>query len=352
MAKNRTETHPVAAAWSASGSINLELSPKPYTITEMDLDLYADVSTGASVTAVNDLWDRIIATLALTGKGKTYFAFSNGRALRHFNRFIIKQPRRAAPLAVSQSNAKIHVGYKIHFGVEPARQFDLTAGIPPSESGNLSLTGTWGAAAAPGTGYTINSANLYVTLHGVMPEAGDSPVQYLPRAFPIWSQRTPTPVATSSRYATQDNIPAGGFLHSLLVMTFNGSDLPRDDGVLNSIQLYAQTEAREIIKYDIWKIAEIMTQARYRVDPYLDDEIAEAGASTVPSAVPCDKGLVWLQLVDYATKGNALYGADLRGVNTGDLQFRYGVDDASGVEMHVIYRKYELNPAHPQNLGS
>lgn len=348
MAKNRTETHPVAAAWSASGSINLELSPKPYTITEMDIDVYATVNTGATPGAYNDLWDRIISTLALTGKGKTYFAFSNARAMRHFNRFIVKQPRRPAPLAASQTGATAHVGYKIHFGVNPANPFDLTAGIPPSESGNLSLTGTWGAAAAPGSGYTITAASMYVTLHGVMPEPGDVPAQYLPKAFPIWSQRTPTPVATSSRYATQDNIPAGGFLHSLLVMTFNGSDLPRDDAVLGSIQLYAQTEAREIIKYDVWKVAEIMTQSRYRVDPYLDDEIAEAGASTVPSAVPCDKGLVWLQLADYATKGNALYGADLRNVNTGDLQLRYGVDDATGIEMHVVYRKYELNPA----LGS
>ena len=47
----------------------------------------------------------------------------------------------------------------------------------------------------------------------------------------------------------------------------------------------------------------------------------------------------------------ALYGVDMRSVATGDLKLRFGVSDATGVAMHVGYQRYQLNPAHPANVG-
>lgn len=353
MAKYRIDQHPVAASWSAGGAINLELSPKPYTITEMILTVVIDaLDTTATPGTLNDWADRVIASLALTDAGKTHFSFTDMRAARHFTRFFDPSPRLPASIAASQTAASVTFAYKLHFGVNPSNPFDLTAGIPPTGAGNLSLTGAWGAAAAPGAGWTINSAKLYVSLFGVQPDAGDPVTAYLPQAFPVWTMRSPSISATSGLFSTQDNIPAGDYLHDILVMSMLGTGAPRSDAMLGSILLYNQLESRELMRFDTYKLAEIITQSNYRLDAPVDEEAA-AAATTVPSAVVSDVGLVWLPVGQISKGGHPLYGANLRGVNTGDLQLRFGVASVTnGATMDLVYRKYQLNPAHPANAGA
>ena len=375
MAIMRLEPHPVSASWSASGTISLELSPKPYTITRMMLILRTSITT-TTATNLNDYWDRIISRLNLTGAGKTFFDFTNMRVPYHLSRFGGFGPPRPTVVADSATTLVQHFAYCIHFGIAPLRYnpisqmiednpWDLTGGIPPVGSGNLTLGGTWGAAAAMGTNTTVASASMDVYLFGVQPEgAGEALVAYLPRAYPTWSMRTPTPTATSSALATQDNFPAGGFLHSALVMLTNGTGAPRDDSVLNSFEIYNNLESRSILKFggqsgavaDV-KAAEIISQfmARQNFVPLSDNANTAMTAVTSVNGVPQvtnwpSSGLYYLPLHQFAVKGHPLYGVDLRNVATGDLQMRYGVSDATGVTLDVLYRKYELNMEHPGNL--
>lgn len=361
MAILRLEPHPVAQSWSASGPINLELSPKPYTITALLLMVRADITT-TTATNFNDYWDRIIARLNLSGRGKTFFDFSNLRAAYHLSRMVLRQhaPRRPTVIADTQTNAKRQFAYLFHFGVRPFRvgpsgqveynPWDLTGGIPPVESGNLSLGGTFAAAGAMGTNVTINDADFDAYLFGVQAQAGDPISAWMPQAIPVWSMRSPTPTATSSAFATQDNIPAGDHLHSMLVMTTRGANSPRADDVLNSLEVYHQLESRSILKFG----GQASTAADHKAAEIISQlmEIGGAPASDdVTVGVPAitqeaDRGLVFLPLHKFANRGHALYGVDLRSVATGDLQLRYGVANATTVTMDVVYRRYQLNPEY------
>lgn len=379
--KYRLEPHPTQISWSASGSISAELSPKPYTITRMEIICRLTGTTGATPGFYNDAYDRVISRLNLTGKGKTYFDFSNMRAPYHLSRLAGFGPQRPAPIAASLTGVTQYFKYVIHFGVAPVKvnpltgmlednPWDLTAGIPPAESGNLTLGGTFAAASAMGSGMTITDADLDIYLYGVQPDAGDPPAAYLPRAIPVWAMRTPSLSATSSAFATQDNIPAGDFLHSMLVMLTNGTNSPRDDSVLNSLEVFNQLENRSILKYGgfagavaDYQAAEMISQfdARYALGYCPSDNVTTAMTAVSGGGTPAtitvngnakDAGLVWLPIYKFAAKGHPLYGVNLQNVATGDLQLRFGVSDATGVTMDILYRRYQLNPAHPANAGA
>lgn len=370
MAKLRLERHPAQIAWSGGGSINLELSPKPYTITRIALVVRASVTT-TTATNFNDYWDRLISRLNLTGKGKTFFDFSNMRVAYHLSRFGGFAPKRPTVVADSATTLVQHFAYIFHLGVAPTRvnpntgmlednPWDLSAGIPPVGSGNLTLGGSFAAAAGSmGTNVTIADGDVDVYLFGVQPEAGDLPAAYMPRALPAWSMESPSLGATSSAFASSHDIPSGHFLHSMMVMLTNGTNSPRDDSVLNSLRVYNQLEAREILAYGgqtgavaDYKAAEILSQQGLLGWPSSDNVstamTALTGTAGVPEITgPADSGLVWLPLYKYATKGHPFYGVDLRSVASGDLKLQYGVSDATGVTMDVAYRKYELNPEYP-----
>ena len=367
MARPRFERHPAQVAWAASGNINVELSPKPYTITEMVLIVRASITT-TTATNFNDYWDRLITRLNLTGGGKTFFDFANMRVPYHLSRFGGFAPKRPTVVADSATTLVQHFAYVFHFGVAPWRvnpatgkpernPFDLTAGIPPMGSGNLTLGGSFSAAATIlGTNVTITDGDIDVYLFGVQPEAGDLPAAYLPRAFPSWSMESPTISATSSAFASSHDIPSGHFLHSALVMLTNGTNSPRDDSVLNSLRVYNQLEAREILAYGgqtgavgDYKAAEIISQLEMLGYPPSDNVstamTAATGTAGVPALTsPSDSGLVWLPLYKFAPRGHPIYGVDLRAVASGDLKLQYGVSDATGVTMDVAYQKYALNP--------
>lgn len=375
MPKLRLERHPAQIAWSGGGNINLELSPKPYTITRMVAVVRASITT-TTATNFNDYWDRLISRLNLTGKGKTFFDFSNMRVAYHLSRFGGFGPKRPTVVADSQTAVVQHFAYVFHFGVAPLRinpgtgmlednPWDLTAGIPPVGSGNLTLGGSFAAASGSlGTNVTVADGDVDVYLYGVQPEPGDAPAAYLPRAMPSWSMESPALSATSSAFASSHDIPSGHFLHSMLVMLTNGTNSPRDDSVLNSLRVYNQLEAREILAYGgqtgavaDYKAAEILSQQGLLGWPPSDNVstamTALTGTPGVPAiTAPADSGLVWLPLYKYALKGHPVYGVDLRSVASGDLKLQYGVSDATGVTMDIAYRKYELNPEHPANVGA
>lgn len=360
----REEVHPVQAAFTAGGTINLELSPKPYTITRMVVIARASITT-TTATNLNDYWDRIINNLSLSGAGKTFFNFTNLRTAYHFTRFAGFGMPRPTVVADSATTLVQHVAWCFHFGVQPLKinaagmiednPWDLSAGIPPTGSGNLTLQGAFGAAAAPGTNVTVNDADLDVYLYGVQKGKGESDAAIMPKALPAWQMFTPTPAATSSALATQWNVPAGDYLHSALVMVTNGAGAPRDDSVLNSFEVFNAQDNRSILRYGgqsgvvgDYKAAEILSQfkSRFYRMPYSDNvstamtAIASGGTPGVPAiSSGVDSGLIWLPLYQFG--GDPIYGVNLSQVNTGDLQFRYGVSDATGVTLDVFLRKYQ-----------
>lgn len=354
--------HPTSQTYSAGGDINVELSPTPGTITRMAFVFRADITT-TTATNLNDYWDRIIATLSLNGRQKPSFNFSNMRLPYHLSRFaspvLGATVKRPTVIANSQSNALQQFAYVIHFGVAPYRinpmtgmlednPYDLTAGIPPTSKGNLTLGGTFGAAAAPGTNVTVNGTGLDIYYWVVQEESGDSPADFLPRALPVWSMESPlTTGGVTSQFDSSHDIASGDYLHSALVMTTKSG--ARSSGVLGSFMVWSELERREIWKTTKWKGAEILSQLNSNGWPPSDDGTTLG----VPAVTQVDDlGLLYLPLYQQANQGNPLYGVDMTRVTSGDLKFKYGIDDATSTAMNILYRRYQLNPEHPANQAA
>lgn len=278
---------------------------------------------------------------------KTFFDFSNMRIGYHLSRFGMFGPKRPTAVADSATTLVQHFAYVFHFGVAPWRvnpntgmiernHWDLTAGIPPVQSGNLTLGGTFAAAAGSlGNDVTVADGDVDVyPFFGVQPEPGDLPAAYLPRAIPTWSMESPSLAASSSAFATSHDIPSGHHLHSMLVMLTNRTNSPRDNSVLNSIRIYNQLEAREILAFgrqtDIvadCKAAEIISQLELAGWPPTDNVstamTALTGTAGVPEiSAPSDAGLHWFPLHKYALRRHLVYGVDPRSVGTGDLKLQ------------------------------
>jgi hypothetical protein len=362
--KNVFVTHPTSQAYAPNGGISLELSPKPMTVTRMLLVLDTDISTLAGGPAsFEDAWDRIIQTLSLTGgsPSTTFFDFRSSRVAYNALRWIKQmQVRRPADPAASLVNGLHSVGLLLHFGVAPRKlnpntatieddPYDLTAGIPPVAAGSLALQGNFGAAAAPGTGWTVNNAPLSVYVWGVQPLAGDPPETYQPRAFPVWSTAAPTPAGVTAQFGADFNIPAGDYLRSLFLETHLGANAPRSDGVIGSLKLYDQLNSRDIWRADKASGALLALQA-----PLIDHGVAPTDNGTTfvtPSvAIDHEPGIFPLPFFEQTTNGgHPLYGADMRNMATGDLKLQFGINNATLAETWFFMERYKLNPAHPLN---
>ena len=343
--------------YSASGNINEDLSV-PYTITRLAVFVDVDITT-TSQTLFNDYWDRIITSLSLATPTRTFFNFTSMRAGMHSQRFRLGPlaPRRPDPAGNDLTAQPFRFVYLFHFGVAPMKvnaagmpvdnPFDLTGGIPPSSANQLTLSGVFGAAAAPGTNATVNAATrVRYYSWGVQATSGDRYEDYMPQAYPEWSMRTPTPTATSSEFGTSDNVPVGTFLHSLMIMTTNGTNAPRGDDVLGSFKLRLPNDGgREILSYRSFDAAVRLSQ----LGTFNGIDFEEVPVLTEDR----DVGLLWVPLVPYVRppQGHEHYGADLKGLSTGDLSMEYGVNDATGVTMDVVYHRYTLDSQHPANAG-
>lgn len=357
------ERHPVQISYTAGGAINLELSPKPYTLTRLALICRPSITT-TTATWLNDPYDRIISSLTLNGGGKTVFDFRNMRAAYWHSRFALPHLRnykRPTVVADSATTLVTQFAYIFHFGVQPRlpngddNPWDLSAGIPPTGSGNLTLQGAFAANTACGTNVTVADCDIDVYCYGVRQDStvGESAASIMPRAIPQWTHDIPTPTATSSAFATTYNVPSGNYLHSSMVMQLNGTGLPRDDSVLNSFKVNFALEARDILSYGgqtgailDYKAAEILSQLDVAGAPEGDDVSTAMTAHTGTVGVPninhmANSGLIYLPFYRYLkTTAVSPYGANLSNINTGDIKFMYGVSDAAGVEMHVTHRKY------------
>lgn len=363
------ERHANQIAWSTAGTISEELSPKPFSITSMFIVLKL-IATTTSATNYNDLYERVISRLSLTGGTKTFFDISQMRLFYHASRFWGFGPRRQSPIADSITTGDAYFLYCFHFGVAPIKAdprtgmiyydpLDLTAGIPPVSAGNLNLGGSFAANSAMGSNVTITDGDMDIYLCGWRPDDGDAPSAFQPAMIPVWGMQSPTLSATSSAFATEHSIPTGDFLHSIMMLLTNGTNDPRDDSVLNSLELYNQADSQSLFKFGgqagavaDYQAAEMLLQFNpaWPIAPSDNvttamDSIASGGtAGTIQVTGPTkDSGLVPIPLWRLARNP---YGLDLRRVGTGDLKLRYGVADATGVAMHLLYRRYQQNPLY------
>ncbi len=350
----RQEVNSTPITWAASGAISQDIA-KPYTITRLVLNARLNITT-TSATNFVDYWDRMIANLSITGGGLTYASFTNMRAPYHMARFAGFAPLRPTVIPDSQTGIEAQFLTVLHFGLQPQimgadgryrdNPWDLTAGLPPTTPGNLTLGGAFGSATVMGTSCTINSGKVDLYFYGV--EGA------LPAAIPQWNMGTLDVSATNSQLSTAYNIPAGDYLRSILVTLTRGSNYPRDDQVLNSLSLFDAYANKTIVTYGGQTGAVLEGIAMQHLSQYgiiptppPSDDTSTAltyRATTTPGKPDIlhgsDAGLVWIPMEMFAWNGDPMYGADLRGIGIGDLQLKYGVNNATTTAATVLTRKY------------
>ena len=341
--------------WAANGSIKLGISPTPYAITELFCVLSVNVTTGASAGTYDDPLDRVISQLSINKGGKQPFAYTDMRAAYYHQVNKLRQfaPRRPAAPGNSQSNVTILVPYLFHFGVKPIESsgegpvlnhFDMTGGIPPSAIGDMSLQGLWGGAAAPGSGWTVNSGTLFVYACVLRADQdGDPGLQ--PAALPRWDMTTLTPAATSASYTQPYDVPQSGFLKSLMLLSYQGSNSPRSNGVLNGWKLRDFKNGADIAIWQNYVDGEIFGQSEMGALPPADDPATPG----TPSINDVDvTGLAYVNLRQYAkNSAQPNYGLDMRAAASNSLQVQYGVANATNASVVVVHERYDLNDAHP-----
>ena len=350
-------------AWTTSGTISQELSPLPFTLTRLVIVTTLNTTT-TTTGAYNDMMDRFFANFTLTGsKGKTYFGITDPRVYRAHSRMVFggATAGKRQTIPDSGTNALYQFVTTFHFGVQPTKidpisgqlvddPFDLSGGIPPTGAGTLTLTGAYGSSTVMGSGITTQTGSgntltrsvLYY--YGVQKDQGDAPSAYMPRAIPNWSMLTPSVAATSGAWALTQNVPAGDFLHSITSVTYRGTNTPRDNQVFNSFGLYLATQNQWPLQYGGQglgyldaSVAQVLSQQSMRGWPPDDDNITLG----IPSiAAASDFGIIHIPMWQLFSKTGSPYGADLRNVNTGDLQIGYGVNNATSVTWNMLFRRY------------
>lgn len=347
-----------------SSMFTVELSPLQGSITELFLMLRTDVTT-TTETPFSDYWDRIINTVGLTHGDGSMLSVINYPALYHFTRLVKRMTtKRPTVLGNSVTNGLTTIGLCLHFGMQPRlpngewNPFDLSAGVPYIFNDKITLSGTWAAAAGSlGTNDTVNvGTRLDVLAHVVQPEGNEDARNYQPQWIPNWFQRQPTPVATSSAFASQDNEQSGDFLRSMLVQVRRGANLARVNDSLSSLEVYDQVASRSIIRLGgqsetaaAGEEAEIIMQIGSNGWPPTETPAAAGGVPAVTAQD--DAGLIPLQLWRYSDGAHPLAGIDLRHQPDGAIITRVGVLNATALELSKTYEKYKPNMLHPDTAA-
>jgi hypothetical protein len=221
--------------------------------------------------------------------------------------------------------------------VNPADAFDITAGIPAKTS-NLTLTGTWGVAANPGSGYTINAGTqLRTTFYGILPETDG---EANPKGIPIISTANPSIGGTTPSLGQSINWPKAHFLHSFVLMPTLGvypADA-RSDTALTDIGLTLPILANQQRYYRQWT----EFRAQERITGVMDDDGTTYGTPTV--APEAEIGVGFMPIWKMISGGSTLYGADNRQASEGDTQTLAGIANATNLNFWILYRQYDMNP--------
>jgi len=329
----------VTDPYNAGGGIAHELSPVPYTITRIDWQIEANLTTsGTPGTSQDWLW-RLVSSLSLSSPLGNHLTLGDLRPLHFENRLRwggqFTTP--AAPGATATGALKKAM-LRFDAGVNPMDPWDLTGGIP-AHTGNLSMAGTWAAATALGSGYTVNAGTILRTkLYGVLPETDG---EAIPRAIPVCQTYQPIPSSNSASLGSTWNFPKGHYLHSIVIMTAAGVRPAdnRTDTALTDIGIGLPVAGNRQPYYDTWP----SFKQEQRIVAVSEDDGATFGVPTV--AAEGDVGVGLMAINRLAAGGHPLYGVDNRQAGEGDTQLLFGVANNSNLSLWLFTRHYDLNPA-------
>ncbi len=239
--------------------------------SRIDLLVKLNITAGTAVTPAEDALAKIIKQLVLKSNYNTYVQLLSPdlRPLYFMNKYDFKDRLREDSLPSAGNTADVYIMYRLHFGYIKNFAFDVSALVPLEENG-LELAVTWGSASDLGSGYTINSGEITVTLYKVIPENASERSKIAPR------NRIVAPFLTTfekrfeaAKSDTRVNVPTGYVERRLLLMTVSddyatrtkawskyGVVLPKKADA-KPIQLtYEQAQNADLVDYNLKSVYE------------------------------------------------------------------------------------------------
>ena len=219
-------------------------------ITELELRLHVNVSTGTSVTWKSDALWRLIKQLRIYSTEKDYIRLIDLRLVKARNilDYAGKIVEPTLPGA-NQSNVDLTLPIKLHFGYFPHSNYDTSVIIPAAELKTLKLEVLWGDNTDLGTGVTINSADITITVRQVL----GRPSGY---EIPAWQSKSLTLKVTDEYGVNVHDIEGFGYLYRILHVILDSND-DRSDDVVSRFSVYFVRERERPIElsYDAWHMA-------------------------------------------------------------------------------------------------
>lgn len=220
--------------FTANTTTTVDLPENTY-ITQIDCQIKLNVTPGSSVSTKEDHFGRIIDACSIkASRARTFFDVSDGRQWQWWNYMVYEgQLALDALPAAGGSATDIYGMFRIHLGFDPTDPFDPSVVIPGPHVSNLEHRITWGSASDLGTGFTINSGEMTLTVYELSLEPGETEAS-------IWTQglvdprveaRTIDIDAVYSNLSLTDDVPVGDILYQSLVMVVDSSDNRSDSEV-------------------------------------------------------------------------------------------------------------------------
>lgn len=342
--------------WVDGAPINIALDLLPFTTTLMHIRLHVNLSITSISGIKQDPWDRFIANLAIVSDKSNYYVnVLDMPSLQQVLRWKgVAAPRISFPAAATSKD--YYIDYVIHFGVRPWRnapdgtryrdKYDLTAGIPPQNQGQLALTGSWGTQSLIATsGLTINSADISVRFwgRGALPGQSAAP---MPLAIPQWSMQskdTLTGSATNPGSQPSD-VPNGNYLRQVLVQTGDTSSgvlTTRNDDVITDLSLWDTQQNHKIFGDSSWTA---MVQTAQDMSDEFKHAVPDEGdtpGTINTSPMLWEPGQFWYDFARDGSSVDPVYGSNQNNVPTGLLRWFFGTMSGSNLGLRFFYLRYQ-----------
>ena len=299
--------------YSSGATTQIDIPESGY-ITEILALSAIGITGGTSVSAAEDALARLIDAMQITAAGgKNYYDITDGR--QGFYREYIRRQGQAQIDSMPAANATAtkRMLLVIHPGLNPYDPFDRSIIIPATELSNLKHKVTWGAAATLGTGFTINSGTLSLTINEIVLEKGERREDIWPEGInvPMFEAREVTTVVASNLGKT-DEVPVGNMLNSVLVMILDSSG-DRSDSYVTAMGIKFPKQVRTPFESKWYEL-----KARMRALYNLPSDLT--GIALIP--------LQWVS--------KRAIGIDLSAAMTGDVKLGFTIATADGT-LHILY---------------
>ena len=301
--------------YSANTTKSIDL-PRSGYITHIDCLLEASVSAGASASAAEDGITRLIKAARIKASGaKNFFDVTDGRQWEYIARLFYQNQLHKDSLPEASSSGTVRMQLPIHLGTNPFDLFDRTVVIPARELSNLVLEVEWGAASDLGTDYTVSSATMYVTVHEVALEPGESVEDVWPEGL-VSPRMEPNQLTLkqASNLGFEHDAPVGDTLFWAFLMATTSAGA-RSNDVIDEVGVKLP-KLRETPYRERWEQFVYKARRQYSLSSDL------TGVGMLP--------LSWIS--------GEPYGLDLTAAMVGDVKLGFTVPSggANGI-LHIVY---------------